>query len=197
MIKVLLLDADDVLIHQERFSVVLDRDFGISLEATKEFFTGPFQDCLEGKADLKDAVTPYLTIWGCTKGVDAFLDLWFQREYNLNHELFDYIKQLQQRGIHCFLATNQEKYRVAYILEKMGLNSIFDRAFASSNLGYKKPSPEFFAVIFKNLENVKKEEILFWDDKKENIEAAKSFGIHAELYVSPADFIEKMDKYIA
>ncbi len=195
MIKVLLIDADDVLINQERFSVALARDFGISLKTTKEFFTGSFQDCIVGKADLKKAVSPYLEGWGWHKGVDTFLNLWFEREYTINQELFDSIKDLKEKGVNCYLATNQEKYRVAYMLEKMGLNSVFDKAFASFNLGYKKPSQDFFAEIFKNFENIKKEEILFWDDKAENIEAAKDFGIHAEIYASVHDFKEKMQKY--
>ena len=196
MIKVLLVDADDVLVSQERFSIFLARQVGISLETTKEFFDGPFQDCIVGKGDLKQVVYPYLEAWGWNDGVDAFLSLWFEREYVINQELFDYIKEVKKKGISCFLATNQEKYRVSYILENMGLNTIFDKAFASSNLGFKKPNKNFFAKIIENLENVKKEEILFWDDKAENVEVAKLLGIHAEIYISAPDFKAKMSKYI-
>ena len=197
MIKAILFDADDVLINQERFSVVLDRDFGISIETTKDFFTGPFQDCLDGKADLKEAILPYLEGWGWGKGVDAFLDLWFDREYNVNKELFDYIKELQQKGIRCYLATNQEKYRFAHILEKVGLMNTLDSVFASSHVGEKKPKQEFFIKIFEKLNNIEKNQIIFWDDKEVNIQAAKDFGIHAEMYTSFEDFKKKMDMYIS
>jgi beta-phosphoglucomutase-like phosphatase (HAD superfamily) len=40
MIKVVLFDADGVLINTELFSVHLARDYGISMETTLPFFTG-------------------------------------------------------------------------------------------------------------------------------------------------------------
>ena len=51
--------------------------------------------------------------------------------------------------------------------------------------------------IFQDLENIKKEEILFWDDKAENVQGAKDFGINAELFTSFLDFKGKMKRYIA
>ncbi|KKR84130.1 MAG: HAD-superfamily hydrolase, subfamily IA, variant 3 [Candidatus Nomurabacteria bacterium GW2011_GWA2_40_97] len=84
MIKVVIFDADGLLTNQERFSVALEKDYGITIEKTLPFFNGPFQDCLVGKCDLKETISPYLTLWGWNKGLDAFMEYWFEREHKKN-----------------------------------------------------------------------------------------------------------------
>ena len=48
--------ADGVIVHSERFSERFARDHGISQERTAPFFRGVFQDCLTGKADLREEI---------------------------------------------------------------------------------------------------------------------------------------------
>ena len=195
MIKVIIFDADGMLLRQERPSTFLPRDYGISIENLNSFFDGPFQECLVGKADLKEEILPYLNTWGWDKGVEAFLNLWFTRELHVNKELIEYIRYLKRKKIQCFLATNQEKYRFQYFLNQLGFADIFNKTYSSNNLGYKKSSHEFLSKIFTDFKNIKKEEILFWDDRSENIKSAKDFGINAELFTSVKDFKEKMLQY--
>ena len=184
MIKVIIFDADGVLLTGERFSVALAREYGISEEKTRPFFVGPFRDCLVGKADLKEVISPYLIEWGWTKGVDAILEYWFEAYQIVNQELVQYIKGLKQKGILCFLATDNEKYRFAHMLDRFGFSKIFDKTYASPYLGYKKINPNFFLKIFQELKNIDKKDILFIDDDIENIVCAKEFGINVELYTS-------------
>lgn len=192
MIKVVIFDVDGVLVNGERFSIALERDYGISLEKTLPFFNGDFQDCLVGNTDLKEMVEPYLKPWGWDQGVDAFLDYWFRVEHKINEELIDYIQNLRHQGILCFVATNNEKYRFEYMLDKMGFAQSFDKTYASAHLGSKKPEQEFFQKIYNELENIKKDEIFFFDDSVENVHSAKKFGIHAEVYTSFDKFKEDL-----
>jgi len=198
MIKVIIFDADGVLVHGNRiFSITLAEKHGISLETTLPFFEGVFQECLIGKKDLKEVIVPYLKKWGWGKGADTFFDNWFSLESKIDKDLIKYIKGLRSKGVLCFLATNNEKYRFQYMMDVMGLKNVFDKAYASAHLGSKKPEQEFFAKIFKELKNIKKNEILFVDDHPSNIKAAKNFGINAELYTTFKDFKKKMKQYIA
>lgn len=197
MIKILIFDADGVLINSERFSKRLAREYGISTDKTTPFFTGIFNECLIGNADLKESITPYLNEWGWKKSVDDFLDYWFSSEHSVDMELINEIQKYRDKGIKCFVATNQEKHRAKYMLEKMGFTDSFDKLYASAHLGCKKPSFDFYEKITKELGEIKKEEILFWDDTKENITGAIEFGINAELYISIEDFKTKMKKYFS
>ncbi len=196
MIKVIIFDGVGLITHQEPLSVGLARDYKIPLEKTLPFFKGALQDCVAGRSDLKEVFLPYLKAWGWNHGVDAMLDYWFERDHKIDTNIVAFIGDLKRKGILCLLATNNEKYRFAYMLDKMGFGKIFDKAYCSAHLGCKKPNKQFFSKIYNDLENISKEEILFWDDKAENVKGAKDFGIHAELFVSFKDFKEKIKKYL-
>ena len=82
------------------------------------------------------------------------------------------------------------------MMDKMGLANVFDHTYASAHLGHAKPSQDFFLKIFENLKNIKKEEILFWDDSNSHIKGARDFGINAELYTTFGDFKQKMNSLL-
>jgi HAD superfamily hydrolase (TIGR01509 family) len=196
MIKAILFDADGVLINGEMFSTVLERDYGIPPEKTLPFFQGIFQETIIGNADLKEIIAPHLKKWGWNKSVDELLETWFTAEHSTDEELIAYIQQLRKDGIVCCLATNQEKYRIAYMLEHMGFKDAFDKIFASAHMGFMKPDVRFFAKAFEDLRDVEKGEVLFWDDSPKKVAGAKEFGIHAEVYTTFEDFKEKMRGYL-
>lgn len=193
MIKAIIFDADGVLIHTERFSAILQREQGITLEQTASFFKDKFHDCRIGQADLREEIAPYLEGWGWTKGVDAFLDYWFNIEYNLDKDLIKFIEELRQKGVVCMLGTNQEKRRFNYMSERIGFVGIFDKVYVSAHLGCAKPEHEFFTKILSDLKDIDKKEILLVDDRQEHIESAEEYGIHAELYTS----LDNLKKKIA
>jgi putative hydrolase of the HAD superfamily len=141
---------------------------------------------------LKEAISPYLVEWGWTKAVDALLDYWFEREHNIDKDLVQYVQELRSQGVLCFLATDNEKHRFAYMLNKIGFEKSFDKTYASSYVGYKKINQNFFQKIFNELPNIDKKEIFFVDDDIENIECAQNFGIQTELYTTFQNFKKKL-----
>lgn len=195
MIKAVLFDADGVLINAKRFSIKLARDYGISTDLTLPFFNGIFQDCLINKADLKIELGKELPNWGWKGSIEEFLDTWFQSEHKIEQPMIDFIQKLRNKGIKCFVATNNEKYRVEYMTKQMGFGDLLDKVYSSASLGYKKPDMEFFESILYEL-GLKKKEVLFWDDTEDHVNAAKEFGVNAEAYTSFTDFKNKMQSYI-
>lgn len=191
MITHLIMDADGVLINGKSFSERLSRDYDVDKEKEREFFTGKFQECLVGKADLRESIAPYLASFGWKGTVDELLEYWFAEEYELNKDLIAYLERLRQMGTYVVLATNQEKYRTDYMLEHMGFDGAFDRIYSSAHLGLKKPAVEFFAHLVEDMQ-VDKDQVLFWDDDQRNIDSALEYGVHAEFYRDYDSFLRDM-----
>jgi len=152
------------------------------MEKVLTFFKNEFQLCLIGKADLKQELAKYLDQWNWQKSADELISFWFEHESNLDKKMLESVKVLRSSGIKCYLNTNNERYRVQYLFENLGLKSFFDRAFSSAELGYLKPQQEFWSAIHDHLGKPEKSEVLVWDDDEKNVESAKSFGFHSEFY---------------
>jgi putative hydrolase of the HAD superfamily len=195
MIKAILLDVDGVLVLGEPWSTKLAGTYGITQHMLAPFFSGPFQACLIGEADLKDELRPYLAQWGWQQSPTAFLDYWFRHEAAINTQLMHAVQHLRRCGIECYIATQQERYRTEYILRTMHFSHLFDGMFSSVDIGYMKNNPAFFETILHELDQYQAEQILFWDDTPKNVATAQSVGIHAEIYHNFAAFVQQMQKY--
>ncbi len=179
--KIYMFDADGVVIQSQMFSYKFSQEFNINISELDNFFQTDFQDCLVGKSDLKIVITPWLKKWNWSKSVDEFLDYWFKAEHILNFDLIENIRELRNLDRKCVLATNQEKYRLEYMKKEMGFETIFDKIYSSNLIGLKKPAIEYYKYILDNL-NENPSNIIFYDDRQENIESAKLLGINSILY---------------
>lgn len=189
MITHILFDADGVLLHREMyFSARLARDYNIDPELINEFFKHDFHKCVVGHADIRDLLPPYLERWGWTEGLDALLDFWFSTDGILQDDLLLEIDALRAQGIRCYLATDNEKRRLAYILDTVGLRSHFDGVFASSELGAAKLEPAFWHSVIAELQTPP-EQILFVDDDPKNVALAREMGFAAEVYTDLPHFL--------
>ena len=189
MIKVVIFDVDGMIVHGTRFSHRLAKKYNIPIETTEAFFNGVFQDCIIGKADLKQELTAYFPQWHWQGSLEEILNFWFDEKYNIIEErFFPLIEKLREKNIKCYIATNNEKYRTENIVNERNLGKYFDGVFASYTLQHKKPEAKFFESILEKLTNIKKEEILFWDDDAKNIEKAEVFGLKAQIYADFAEF---------
>ncbi len=182
MKKIIIYDVDGVIIRREKyFSQRFSEDYGVPLGKILSFFKKEFQLCLIGKADLKVELNKYLMVWGWEKSVGELLDYWFSNESKLNRELLVEISRFRRDGTKCYLATNNEKYRVKYILETLGLAELFDGSFASCDIGYLKRDRKFWKKVHEVIDN-EPSDVFVIDDEKENLDAAKSFGFVVEQY---------------
>jgi putative hydrolase of the HAD superfamily len=194
MITTILFDVDGVLLIGEPWYKDLASVYGITNEMHGSFFKDSFQPCLVGQADLKEALTPYLTRWGWPHSVEDFIDYWF-RHHTIHEELLQYIQQLRKRGLKCYLATQQERYRTNYILHNLGFTHLFDGVFSSADVGSMKSDPLFFETVLREIGTCQPEEVLFWDDSAGNVATARSLGIQAEVYRDFASFALTMREY--
>jgi putative hydrolase of the HAD superfamily len=184
MIKAVLLDADGVVIkNHDYFSNRYKKDFGKSLndDVITNFFNNEYKQTAIGKADLKQLLKERLNEWEWEGTVDELLKYWFEGEREVDKEVLDIANKLREKGIKVYLASDNEKYRAEYLLNKVGLKDKFDETFFSCFLGYTKSGTEFFKAIVKKL-NLNPDEIVYFDDDLKNVNVAKKVGIKALVY---------------
>ncbi|MBI2427013.1 MAG: HAD-IA family hydrolase [Candidatus Kerfeldbacteria bacterium] len=193
MITSVLFDMDGmVVLLDEIFSDRLSRDYDVPMAKILPFFENEFQDCLVGRADLKHELAKYTARWGWEKSVDDLVVYWFQTQSTRDERMIESVQRLRARGIRCSIQTNNERYRVEHLAKTLGLRDVFDDIFASYDLGCAKPSQEFWRLIHDRLGQPTKTEMLVWDDDPENVESARRFGFHAELYTDVDSYSQKM-----
>lgn len=183
MAKVVLFDLDGLVIvgPNKRFSESFAEDYNIPHEKIGEFFLNDFRECSFGRADLKEKLALYLDKWNYTGTVEDIMEYWFKNASNTDKEVLAIIDNLREKGIKCYIATRQEKYRKEYLLNTVGLKNKFDGIFCTCDIGYDKWEQGYWDHVFKEL-NLKPEEIMFFCDGPKNIEHSKSLGVNAFYY---------------
>lgn len=73
-------------------------------------------------------------------------------------------------------------------LEMLGVSGLFDGVLNSADFGVAKPDPEAYAAAHRAIELdvgrvMAGPDVWFTDDRSANVEAARDFGWHAELFV--------------
>lgn len=186
-VKALVFDVDGVLVEPWGFANYLKREYATIAPQTAEFFHGVFGDCLVGKADLRAVLPPFLEKWEWPHSLDTFVQLWFEMEKEVDARLLHAVEVARTAGIRCYVATNQEKYRVAYMREQMRFDAYFDGLYSSAGVGVKKPESRFYETITADV-GFAPSELLFWDDAPANVAAARTHGWQAEHYSDYAHF---------
>lgn len=119
---------------------------------------------------------------------------------NPNQDLLELIAGLRARhGIRSLLATNQHTERMEYIRTELGFAEVLDGLYASCELGVEKPSTQFYISILEQeyaagYENPL-DQVLYFDDKEENIAVARELGIHAYLFQDNSDAIDALRQH--
>jgi len=183
MTKAILFDLDGVVVVNKgkKFSERLSEKLGIPLERISEFFINDFKECSFGRADLKVKIAPYLVKWGYKGTAEDLLQFWFEDEGTADKEVLRVVADLRSKGVRCYIATRQEKYRKEYLLEQVGLRDHFDGIFCTCDVGFDKSEKGYWDYVFNELD-LRPEEIMFFCDGKKNVDVAEGLGVQAYFY---------------
>ncbi|MFN4894431.1 MAG: HAD family hydrolase [Pseudomonadota bacterium] len=94
--------------------------------------------------------------------------------------------------IGCLSNTNSVHWD--HLLKAYDFMGLFDRRFASQMLGYAKPGKEIYTTVVEHL-GVAPQQILFFDDKLENVETALKLGWHARIYQDHQGLLAHLDEF--
>jgi putative hydrolase of the HAD superfamily len=181
LINAIVFDVDGVLVEYKAFAALLEGEYGISREMTAPFFNGPFEDCVLGRTDLREALPVYLVKWKWPGGVDEFIRTWFEADSKVNQPVLQFIRTMRAGMRRCYIASTQEHRRAAYLEGLLAFAGLFDGRFFSCQLGCQKPEQRFFDRIVSEIPETA-DELLFLDDYEPNVTGARAAGWNAELY---------------
>jgi len=103
------------------------------------------------------------------------------------------LPRLQSRSkVGCLSNTNSIHWD--YLLGSYAFMQNFDRRFASQLIGHAKPGRAIYDLVRSQLA-VQPHEILFFDDKEENVATAKQLGWNAMLYRNHATLIDDLREW--
>ncbi len=130
------------------------------------------------------------TFWSAVRGSgvteDRLLDELVRQDVlswsHLNPETLDVLSQVKQRGASLSLLSNAP-HELATAISDQPAFEIFDQLFFSAQLGVAKPDLAAFCAVLEQLSRPA-EEVLFIDDRPENVEAAAAAGLRALRFTS-------------
>lgn len=119
--------------------------------------------------------------------IDADVNLWSR----LNLPMVEWAQSLQRAGIRTGILSNIGDAMTDGLTAKFDWISGFDHCIWSHTLKLAKPEVAIYHCAAQGLDT-DPAQILFIDDKQENIEAAQSAGMQAILYANHTAFEEEM-----
>jgi epoxide hydrolase-like predicted phosphatase len=88
------------------------------------------------------------------------------------------IRDLQQRGLRLGLLTNNIKEFGDHWRATFPIDDLFEEVVDSSHVGMRKPDREIYALTCERM-GIAPEDAVFVDDNRENVAAARAFGMEA------------------
>lgn len=105
----------------------------------------------------------------------------YSSKISLNKAVLELAENLKKRNFRLAILANESKEWMNIKIKKFHLKSIFDKIYCSAFLGVAKPSTEIFEYVLNDL-CVSGENIVFIDNQRNNVRAAKELGIKGILF---------------
>ena len=107
-------------------------------------------------------------------------------------KMYALVDELKSKQIRVGLLSNiNSKY--AKLIRDFGFYAPFDPCLLSAEIGFEKPDHKAYEALLKAI-NLPAKEIVFIDDKVENVDAAKKIGIDAIVFESAEQVRQALEK---
>lgn len=100
----------------------------------------------------------------------------------VNPEMYALVDELKEQHIPIALLSNIDE-RLSKLIREFGLYEPFNPCLLSCEIGVEKPDLKAYELLLTKL-NLPPKEVVFVDDRPENIESAKKMGLDAILFES-------------
>jgi epoxide hydrolase-like predicted phosphatase len=203
-IKAIIFDIGGVIIQEPSKDQheTISKKFGLDSEKFRELRRKHIWKTLKNKRYLKNkkCLFEYEILIAKTLKVNPneFIDCWQklrEKEMNISPETKRLLKKLSKNYLLGTLTNVSPAHEI--LRKKKNVYDSFKINIKSCELGICKPDKKFFKVLLKELkrEDIKPEEVIFIDDRSNNISAAKELGINAILFKNNKSLIKDLRKF--
>ena len=182
MNKIVCFDLDGVAVaeHAKFSDRLIERQGAVIISAVQEYFS--------------ETIKPYLGRFGQSGDTQSILDFWFDGEKEAIQPVLNLARCIQDSGTPTYIVTDNPAERTTKLWDEL-LGGYFSDRFVSGETGLKKSSPDLWKMIATKT-SVSPSDIFFTDDDLENIEVAKSDGVHAKLFVGYTQLSVDIDQFL-
>ncbi len=173
-------DLGGVVINNEHTKQGLAKEFGLEEVAIQKFFDEHWREACLGTLDNKSYLARFKKVFQIQHQKEDFVDFIteYQGHYQETHDLIHDLSKEYRLGI----LSNAELGVVDTLLQKGKIPRVnWEVMIESAQLGMVKPEHDIYTFAQKKA-RVSSGEILFIDDRTENVETAIAFGWQTVLF---------------
>lgn len=180
MNKVFLFDVGNVLMYPFSFeefynSLNIKEDF----DTFKKFFIRTCHLAESGKISDEDFYNGIIKEYNLNISLDEIRKIYLKSDGDFNPEALDLLKKIKSKGYKIYILSDLKETDFGDFQEHVSVD-LYDKFYKSYEIGYTKPDREIFEYVINDL-GIDPSNILFFDDKEENVNGAKEVGIDARL----------------
>ncbi len=117
--------------------------------------------------------------------IRAYDERWLEMIDAPIHGTVDIMMELRERGFPLYAITNFSSDKLKIAMQEFPFLQAFEGMIVSGDAKLLKPDPAIYKALLDTY-NLNPRELLFIDDRRENVQAAWDAGFHAVQFLSPA-----------
>ena len=180
--------------------VLLKVDWGQSLEVFRQevpdfsselarwIYEWEVYDSFErGHVGVEEFFEAFSKLTGLKRDLPWMIEGWNRMLVNELPGVASLVRELAD-SIPLYALTNANTVHMDHVLRSFPVVEYFQKIYSSHELGFRKPQPEIYQAVVKDLK-VDPSGILFIDDLPANVEGARAVGLHGEKCRNSPDLL--------
>ncbi len=195
MIRNLIFDLGSVLVGY-RWKEMLTCDFGIEESHAEEIGRNVFDDPIwddydRGTVDTDELLDHYCSLYPDDSATIKRMIHEGERMLVPRDTLWKRIEELKEQGFKIFILSNYSEFLFKKHTEPIPFMDRLDGMVVSYEVHMMKPEPGIYEYLLKKYSLVP-EECIFFDDRQENVEAARKMGIQSVQVTSEEMLVKEL-----
>lgn len=169
--------------------------FGVTEDEVKKFMGAVISDFRAGRISEKEMFFQMSKALGkpISKSTDYLYRQGFREKFVIFPEMVKFVKELKAKGLKVGVLSNTVVPFVEIVNDMKGFED-FDVVINSCEVGFSKPDPRIYKLTLEKLDLLP-EEVVFVDDREENVVAANNLGMRGVIYTGIEDLKTEIGKF--